>query len=103
MHISLHCILTYLAHCSEGSLKLSLYEEDYVALNENTLPNYYFIKDELARGRVELCQNHSYGTLCSDNWEDREASMVCQQLGFSLYGKSARKCSWFRRYQLAWC
>ena len=60
-----------------------------MALNENTLSSYLFIKDELARGRVELCQNGSYNTLCSDNWEDREASVVCQQLGFSLYGKGA--------------
>ena len=79
---------TSLALCDEGSLKLSLYEEDYVALNENTLPSYVFVKDELARGRVELCQNGSYITLCSDNWRGQDASVVCQQLGFSQYGES---------------
>ena len=80
-------LFTSLALCDEGSLKLSLYEEDYVALNENTLPSYVFVKDELARGRVELCENGSYITLCSDNWRDKDASVVCQQLGFSQYGK----------------
>ena len=58
-----------------------------MALNENTLPSYLFIKDELARGRVEVCQNGSYMTLCSDSWKDKDASVVCQQLGFSQYGE----------------
>ena len=38
-------------------------------------------------GRVEVCAESVWGTVCSDNWDDREASIVCAQLGFSPIGK----------------
>ena len=68
---------------------LALNGKKYVPLNENDLARYFFIKDELARGRVEICHNGSYDTVCSEMWENSEASVVCQQLGFSQYGKTA--------------
>ena len=39
-----------------------------------------------SQGRVEICIGSSWGTICRDNWDNYDAEVVCNQLGYGRDG-----------------
>ena len=56
-------------NCSHGELRL-------VGGENNTL------------GRVEVCINNAWGTVCNSRFGTNDARVICKQLGFSNIGNN---------------
>ena len=41
-----------------------------------------------SEGRVEICVEGFWGTVCDSGWSQREALVVCRQSGFGARGKN---------------
>ena len=85
-NINVFCV----AVCAENNVRLNGGEgtEFY---RRGTFSGAQFMLDELSRGRVEICHNGEYRAVCADQnegWDNRDAMVVCRELGFSPYGEN---------------
>ncbi len=39
-------------------------------------------------GRVEICIEGLWGTICDDYWDVNDGEVVCRKLGFPIFGKT---------------
>ena len=78
------------SQCRTDNLRLvpNNMSADHLYLYEGDLDDFYFLKDELHRGRVEVCTDGEWASVCYDQqWGNDEATVACRQLGFSAFGE----------------
>ena len=59
-------------HCTDGAVRL---------VNSGGI-----VHRSVASGRVEVCINETWGTVCDRSWSVQDAKVVCAQLGYVKSG-----------------
>ncbi len=79
------------ALCTDGSVRIIAGDGDDFYngqdLSDSLSPSFY-IDDELAAGRLEICEEGVWRAVCIDVLDYPDASVACAQLGFSRSGKT---------------
>ena len=75
------------AQCSEAIDKVGLFcrsrNESYMCTNGDVR---LMGGNSASEGRVEICLNNQWGTICDDSWDAQGATVLCRQLGYTFEG-----------------
>ena len=73
--------------CIDGTVKIGISAPKIPLIGQiiDETPTLYGKEGERA-GRVGVCVNGTMGAVCNSNWDNKYASVVCTQLGYSPNG-----------------
>ena len=85
---SLDVLVPTAAVCMDRSVRIIAGDGDdfYNGLDSPLDPSFY-INEELAAGRLEICEEGVWRPVCIDVFDYADASVACAQLGFSRAGE----------------
>ena len=70
--LSLVLLCGTLGPCQHGSVRVVSSRYTYTTIT--------------SQGNVELCINGRWRTMCANSWDNRDASVVCRETGYSPFG-----------------
>jgi len=65
--------------CQDTATEMSNCSDDQIRLVNGS---------NLLEGRVEICINNAWGTICDSLFSEDEATVICQQLGVKFNGNT---------------
>ena len=75
------------ATCTEGDVRLIVsHNADDFYNGETMYDSSFYDKNGLRVGRVEVCIGGRYGTICDDEWDNKDALVICRHINYSPYG-----------------
>ena len=64
-------------------MQLQRYSDMFISLGCTTGVVRLVGSNYTYQGRVEICVNNTWGTVCDDDFGSSDARVVCRQLGYS--------------------